>query len=76
MVLKKGGAMLGYVQWDLVEHMSEQFWIRELRECLVHDQKVARRFLDQLMTVGFVPPRSRDLWRIIIAAPPKWPRTS
>ncbi len=60
----------------LVERMSEQFWIRELRERLVHDQKVARRFLDHLMTAGFVPRRSQDIWRIILAAPRKWPRTS
>ena len=68
--------MLGYLLWDLVEGKCEQTWIRELRECLVLNQKVARRFLDQLMTAGFVPRLSRDIWRIVLAAPPKWPRTS
>jgi hypothetical protein len=68
--------MLGYLLWDLVERSSERAWIRELRECLAQNQKVARRFLDQLMVDGLLPPHSRDVWRLILAAPPKWPRTS
>jgi|GEM_PF-4752517 len=68
--------MLGYLLWDLVERASERTWIRELRECLVQNQKVARRFLDQLMVAGVLSRHSRDAWRIILAAPPEWPRTS
>ena len=68
--------MLGYRLWDLVERESERTWIRELKECLVQNQKVACHFLDRLMVAGVLPLRSRDLWRIILAAPPKWPRTS
>jgi hypothetical protein len=68
--------MLGYLLWDLVERRSERAWIQELRECLAQNQKVARRFLDQLMVAGVLPRHGRDVWRLILAAPPKWPRTS
>jgi len=68
--------MLGYLLWDLVERSSERAWIRELRECLVQNQKVARRFVDQLTVAGVLPLCCRDVWRIILAAPPNWPRTS
>ena len=61
---------------ELIEVVSEQPWIRVLLDCLVQNQKAARRFFGELKSAGFIPEGSSDTWRIILVAPPEWPRNS
>jgi hypothetical protein len=68
--------MFGEPKWELLEGTTEQPWIRLLRDCLAQNQQAARRYLGHLMMAGLVSPLNRDLWRLILVAPPKWPRTS
>jgi hypothetical protein len=62
-------------RWKLIEGTPEEPWIGALQDCQGQNQEVSKRLLVRLVREGYVRRRKVDLWRIILAASPEWPRT-